>query len=330
MAIPSKIKTFSSRSTGVLLLVGALAGVTVGGGVGVFAAASTKSVTVCANKTTNVLRYSKSGKCTARESAVVLNQSGADGDDGATGKTGAKGDTGKTGAKGDTGAAGATGAKGDTGATGATGPAGPAGSSGSGGGASAPIATGTNCVATKCTYKIGDTGPGGGLIFFVDYNDEYVGLNYLEAAPQGWSNGLLNVNLGGVTGEFAGTATVDPKMNWCSDTSTLLGLDAWSNSAVGTGSTNTATADTTCASGAIQAASDYAAGPGDWFLPSVGEAMLMYTNLRKVGVGGVASGSYWSSSEVDAGYVWMQEFLDGRQNYDSRASPHYVRPVRAF
>jgi hypothetical protein len=168
------------------------------------------------------------------------------------------------------------------------------------------------------------------LIFFVDYNDEYVGLNYLEAAPQGWSNGLLNVNLGGVTGETAGTATVDPKMKWCSGTSTLLELDAWSNSAVGTGSTNTATADTTCASGAIQAASDYAAGSGDWFLPSIGEAMLMYTNLRKVGVGGFASDFYWSSSESDAATAWTQGFGYGYQPNINKSTAYYVRPVRAF
>ena len=38
----SKSKSYSRRSAGVLLLVGVLAGVTVGGGVGVIAASSTK------------------------------------------------------------------------------------------------------------------------------------------------------------------------------------------------------------------------------------------------------------------------------------------------
>jgi hypothetical protein len=52
----SKSKSFSRTSAGVLLLVGVLAGVAVGGGVGVIAASSTKTVTVCANKKTNVLR----------------------------------------------------------------------------------------------------------------------------------------------------------------------------------------------------------------------------------------------------------------------------------
>ena len=49
-----KSRSYSRRSAGVLLLVGVLAGLTVDGGVGVIAASSTKTVTVCANKKTNV------------------------------------------------------------------------------------------------------------------------------------------------------------------------------------------------------------------------------------------------------------------------------------
>ena len=274
------------------LLVGVLAGVTVGGGVGVIAASSTKTVTVCANKKTNVLRYAKNGKCvTKTETKVTLNQTGAAGTNGTNGTNATVAITQQS------------------------------------------VCDGSDAdVIANEVCKIGMTGPGGGVIFFVDYNDQYVGLNYLEAAPQGWSNGLPNVNLGDVTGEIPGTATVDPKMKWCSNTSSLLGLNAWSNSAVGAGASNTSTADTTCAGGAIQAASDYAGGSqSDWFLPSVGEAMLMYTNLRQQGVGGFASDYYWSSSEYDATSAWIQLFYGGPQFSDyGKASTLYVRPVRAF
>ena len=265
------------------LLVGVLAGVTVG----VIAASSTKTVTVCANKKTNVLRYAKNGKCvTKTETKVTLNQTGAAGTNGTNGTN-----------------------------------------------ATVAITQQSICgVGGTSLCKVGVVGPGGGVIFFVDYNDQYGGLNYLEAAPQGWSNGLPNVNLGDVTGEIPGTATVDQKMKWCSNTSSLLGLNAWSNSAVGAGASNTSTADTTCAGGAIQAASDYAGGSqSDWFLPSVGEAMLMYTNLRQQGVGGFASDYYWSSSEYDATSAWIQLFYGGPQFSDyGKASTLYVRPVRSF
>ena len=240
------------------------------------------------------------------------------------------------GVKGDTGARGLTGPQGSTGATGSTGGAGTSGAAGSNGtngtnGGAAPTATGSNCIspATTCTYKIGDTGPGGGIIFFVDYNDIYTGVNYLEAAPVGWGN-AITVNQG-VTGETTGSATVDPLMKWCSDTSTLLNLNLWTHSGVGKGATNTSTADTTCAGGAIQAAADYAGGSNtDWFLPSIGEAVLMYTNMRPLGVGGFVADYYWSSAENVASTAWGQDFHYGFQDYINKTSAYYVRPVRAF
>ena len=58
-----------------MLVGGVLAGLTVGGGVGVIAASSTKTVTVCANKKTNVLRYAKNGKCvTKTETKHLINK----------------------------------------------------------------------------------------------------------------------------------------------------------------------------------------------------------------------------------------------------------------
>ena len=58
--------------------------------------------------------------------------------------------------------------------------------------------------------------------------------------------------------------------------------------------------------------------------------MLMYTNLRQLGVGGFASGYYWSSSEIDANLAWTQLFFNGTQNYSVKTTTLPVRPVRAF
>ena len=140
----SKIRSVfaSRRSGGMFLLVGVLAGL---GGGGVIASVSPKTMTVCANRETNVLGYTKSGRCSTGAMPVVLNQTGEigpKGDRGTTGAKGAKGDTGATGAKGDRGASGATGAKGDTGATGAQGAAGATGDTGATGPKGAPGAVG--------------------------------------------------------------------------------------------------------------------------------------------------------------------------------------------
>ncbi len=111
--VPKALARISQKTT-TILIAGVLIGV-VASGVGVFAASSTSTVTVCVNKKTNMLRYAKSGSCTKAEIKLVLNQ---------TGVAGVKGDTGArgvAGAKGDTGAQGVAGAKGDTGAQGVAG-----------------------------------------------------------------------------------------------------------------------------------------------------------------------------------------------------------------
>ena len=103
-----------SRKTLLPLVVGILIGATVGGVGIVVAAATTNTVTGCANKTTGILRYAADGKCKSKmENKVEWNQAGvagAAGAAGATGATGAKGDKGNTGVTGDTGATGAAGA----------------------------------------------------------------------------------------------------------------------------------------------------------------------------------------------------------------------------
>jgi hypothetical protein len=269
------------------------------------------------NKKTKVLRYAKNRKCVKKtETKMLLNQTGA---------AGAAGAAGVAGAAGPVGAAGVAGAAGPVGAAGV---AGPAGSSGSGGGSSAPVAIGTNCVATKCTYKIGDTGPGGGLIFFVDYYDQYSDFGYLEAAPAGWGEGIPVIS-----GEKTGVGLVDPELKWCSH---QYGVDMTPDKlAVGAGSTNTSAADTTCKTGAIRAASDYVGGgKADWFLPSREELRLMGTALPQVGAA-VFSGEYWSSTVFfkDAALtVFLNDWQNTSLSFLSNASQNEkpVRPVRAF
>jgi hypothetical protein len=314
------MKHISRFGIGVLLVIGVL----------IVESSTSSSQTalnnVCVNNKTGSMRYLlKNSKqvCNKTEVKLIWSQSGA------------------TGATGATGVAGATGATGVAGATGATGVAGTNGTNGVN--ATVAITQQSVCdgidagtVADELC-KIGMTGPGGGPIFFVDYNDQYAGLDYLEAAPMGWGNGIAVSPIGvpqedgSLNYENTGSSTVDPILQWCSNTSTDLGLTAWDKSAVGVGSTHTSTADTTCTSGAIQAASDYAGGAKtDWFLPSIGEASLMYVNLRKGGVGGFVFGLYWSSSEKSASSAWYQSFIFGEQGYPPKDSFLYVRPVRSF
>jgi len=301
MATSSKSKSYSRISIGAVLLVGVLAGVTVGGGVGVFAASSKKTVTVCANKKTNVLRYAKNGKCVKTETKVVLNQKGV---------AGAKGDTGAAGAKGDTGAAGAAGAKGDTGAAGTNGT-----------NATVAITQQSVCDGTDSDTtanelcKIGMTGPAGGHIFFVDYNNQYTGFDYLEAAPS----------------SCEGTSKT-----WSSDTThSLVAVNDWAPRAIGSGQANTTAMMTSSGSyvadtsgAAFYSDSLTCGGKSDWFLGSSGEMRLMGDNLQ--GVGSFSYVGYWSSSAQTAGNAWYYAFYFESLNNIDKADPLSVRPVRSF
>jgi hypothetical protein len=235
------------------------------------------------------------------------------------------------------GPAGATGPQGPVGATGPQGPSGsgPAGPTGPAG-VAAPLTSGVNCIGTKCTYKIGDTGPGGGIIFFVDYHGQYDGLDYLEVAPRGWGNGIATT-----AGETTGGETLDPNLKWCSNITNLLGPGTWSSSAIGAGVSNTSTADSICTTGAIQAAADYSVSNSrgtfsEWYLPSIGELMVLYLNLRPLGLGdfvvSTSTVTYASSTEVfDTGTsYWTHDWTSGNQNTRSKATVYYVRPIRSF
>ena len=292
----------SARSVAVLLLVGALAGVTVGGGVGVIAASSTKSVTVCANKKTSVLRYAKNGKCIKSETRVVLNQTGA------TGATGASGATGAAGTKGDTGAAGTNGTNGDMGKAGTN---------------------GTNGANTNSQIKnicgqngtiacaVGEKGPGGGIVFMTPTTPGNASGLFYEAAPSTWSS-----------------PSGDPISTWCSNDNTVLGV---ASTVTGTGAMDGANKTTVmmgvCTSGAANLVDAYVAtvndvAYADWFLPSKGELQQMYTHRSEIG--GFSLGEYWSSSEFDKDFVWYQGFDNGNQGTNGKNGNCYGRPVRAF
>ena len=330
MAIHSQSRSYSHRSAWAFVLVGVLAGVTVGGGVGVIAASSTKSVTVCANKKTNVLRYAKNGRCAKTETKVVLNQTGADGISGAAG---AKGDTGAAGAKGDAGTAGTNGTNGTNGAAGASSPT----------GFTARSVCGSNGT-TLCA--VGVQGPGGGTIVYVDSTNEMPGYDYLEAAPADASTGVVWSTTVEKCGTAAGTSC---QTSFLSDAGTALGYIG-----LGTGRAATATIVARHNAGDVAKAS-YAAGvadayttstASDWFLPSRDELNEVCKYARNTGqaagastectggsaptLRGFASVGYWSSSEGVANGAWGQYFGLGNQGLYNKAFAYSVRPVRAF
>jgi TolB-like protein len=159
------------------------------------------------------------------------------------------------------------------------------------------------------TYKIGDTGPAGGIVFF-DRGFTGDGWRYLEAAPAG--------------SEF--TAQWGANNQNVSNTMTAVGFGKQNTKLIvdrlrGLGETNKAAQ--ICAGLDIN-------GYKDWFMPSKDELNLMYTNLKQKGLGGFGNNFYLSSSQYNNDREWNQDFSDGRQYHVDKSITYSVRAVRAF
>jgi len=201
----------------------------------------------------------------------------------------------------------------------------------------APATTTTVAPATTTTvapvvYNVGDTGPGGGIVFYDAGSIQSWG-RYLEVACAGWQN-----NCDGTT--------VDPLAEWGCYGTAISGADGL---AIGDGAQNTLDILVGCLTPNIAAdlAADYSHNTyDDWFLPSQDElnALCKWAFGDTVNAicndngdddleltnGGFSSGYYWSSSEFADYGAWGQGFHFGYQSYGSEDGPYYVRPVRAF
>jgi hypothetical protein len=187
--------------------------------------------------------------------------------------------------------------------------------------------------ATGGTCSVGDTGPGGGKIFYKATTPFACGptrsatCTYLEAAPALWFAGLAdptrtwaktthqNTAVNNATSPETATATA---IGWGYRNTRAIILQGNSNTA--TSAAALADSHTVTVSGVVY---------DDWFLPSKDELAQLYSQVATVG--GFVAGFYWSSSETSDIQAWSQLFTDGRQFsvYD-KVNPKYVRPVRAF
>jgi hypothetical protein len=146
------------------------------------------------------------------------------------------------------------------------------------------------------SYALGDTGPGGGLIFLVNADAAHDGWTYLEAAPE-------------ETGSYAWTPS-----------SVIIGD---THTEVGTGASNTLSITHDATDGAAKVCQDKVfGGYEDWFLPSRDELLAM-TDLSE--------GVYWSSSEASTTAAYVVEYADvPESNSVAKTQEHKVRAVRAF
>ncbi len=153
-------------------------------------------------------------------------------------------------------------------------------------------------------YAVGDTGPAGGIVFYVTDG----GLHGLEAAPE--------------------NVSTDDDATWGCSGTLITGADG---TEVGTGAQNTADILAECSEEGIAAAQASAYelnGYADWFLPSKEALDLLYEH--KGIVGGFGRKYYWSSTQGNANNARYITFQNGAWFNFVKTRHLYVRAIRAF
>lgn len=177
-------------------------------------------------------------------------------------------------------------------------------------------------------YRVGDTGPGGGYVFFVseepfDVFDGKGGVekcHYLEVSKE--ELGVMRLC----------TCDKDP---YCKPF-TNMGLGYGKSNTYKIISANHSGGALSTKNSAAYACYEYKTSTtnrGDWFLPSFEELRLMYSNLSstiKKNMTGVSW--HWSSSRgLSSNYsFWYVNFRDDNSSYDVSYGTYCVRAVRAF
>jgi hypothetical protein len=181
------------------------------------------------------------------------------------------------------------------------------------------------------TYQIGETGPGGGKIFY--YSEEGFAVQMVNSA-QNYIAHYLEVSPADVgTLAWASSAFIPSDFG---GTGSWLNIEGTTATAIGTGRKNTALILATDADApAAKACNDYTGGgQTDWFLPSENELIQLYVNRSAVGIAG-GSVAYWSSTQREDYYYGRNgarscAFLSGNMGNSNKNEKKPVRAVRAF
>ncbi|MDR2719001.1 MAG: hypothetical protein LBB89_13185 [Treponema sp.] len=176
---------------------------------------------------------------------------------------------------------------------------------------SASSSSRTTASQTPATaYKIGDTGPAGGIIFY-DKGNTRNGWRFLEAAPANTEKAALSYSTFQVSG--VSRKVGEGKEN------TKKFMEIFEQKGGGIN-----TAPWLCNDLNIN-------GFNDWYLPNNDELLYMYNNLYSKGLGNFKSLNYWSSYGNSQGTNYI-DFSNGSEhgtiNYDYYK--YQVRAVRQF
>lgn len=194
----------------------------------------------------------------------------------------------------------------------------------------------------KTSYKVGETGPAGGIIFYDcdedDTESDPNGADDLTSATCGW--------------RYLEVAPTDLSQKYIFGLYKVDGADSsvGTSAAVGKGKENTdaliaamgakAPGREDSETHAAQACADYGNGTDydDWFLPSSSELHKIYENVKQKGLGGTwdtgeYTDYYWSSTDINGTpnlYAYTVHINTGAEDSEYRYDAYNVRPARRF
>ena len=170
-------------------------------------------------------------------------------------------------------------------------------------------------------YKIGDEGPGGGIVFYVSKEGfrVYDGkggeqvCHYLEMSK-----------------DTLGESYWFPEYSNIG-TQTGLGYGKFNTYKILNASTSKRLTEGNCATYRCSKYSTSSTKAGEWWLPSKDELDLMYKNQKERVLVTCTENWHWSSSERLNGTAWIEYFGDGDwDDYLKDLNDYSVRAVRAF
>ena len=174
----------------------------------------------------------------------------------------------------------------------------------------------------EVSYKIGDAGPAGGLIVYVD-DSKSTAFKYIEVAPQDidgsewgcFNNPIVEARESGIGMGMENSQAIvafHDSLN-----------DFYNNPSNCSDNSNGTVAAKACMDLVM-------GGFDDWFLPSEDEALLMYKNLHLQGLGNFNNELlYWTSTEHDDNTVVTTDFSNGDQGYLPKQIGGELTKIRA-
>lgn len=176
---------------------------------------------------------------------------------------------------------------------------------------------------SQTEYIIGANGPSGGIVFY-DKGQYSNGWRYMEASTNDLTGSQWGC-FGSDANNSSGTAVGSGYFNSVSIANFHNNL---TNYYLNPSLCNNANNGTVSSKNALEIV---IGGNNDWFLPSIDELNLLYTNLHLQNLGYFTSDLYWSSSQNDADTAKAIDFSNGNSSIQQKFEvQNKTRAIRYF